>query len=125
MYGRFDSLHKRIGRRRFVNRMTERQVDDVDAERSLVGRGERQRADDAARLSVARSVQYPQPDQPDARRDSLEEQRAFLTGTGDRGGDMGAVTVRVRPLHGFRSPVDGEVVKRLDLRMQIRAILNT
>ena len=41
---RFDRLHERIGRRRLVNRMAERQVDDLDAEAVLVRDGELERA---------------------------------------------------------------------------------
>ena len=40
-HGGFDGLHQRVGRRRFEDRVAEREVDDVDAEQLLVRGGER------------------------------------------------------------------------------------
>ena len=64
-------LHERVRRGRLEDRMAERQVDDVDAERSLVGNRELDGADDVAGLAAAVLVQHLEADEADARRDAL------------------------------------------------------
>ena len=71
--GALDRLDQRVGRRRFVDRMAERQVDDVDAERRLVGDREVDGANHVAGAALAGAVEDLQPDQaraPAQRRDS-------------------------------------------------------
>ena len=52
--------------------MAEREVDDVDPEQLLVRRGERDGADDVARVADALAVQHLQANEPNIWRHALE-----------------------------------------------------
>ena len=61
--GALDGLDERIGRRRFENRMSERQVDDLDAEARAVGHREVDRPNHVARVAGAVLVEHLQHDE--------------------------------------------------------------
>ena len=63
-------LHERVGRRRLVDRMAERQVDDVDAEQCLVRDRELDGANDVAGRALAVLVEHLEADQAHVRRDA-------------------------------------------------------
>ena len=66
----FDGLHERVVRRRRVNRVSERQVDDLHAERGAVGDHELDGGDDVARPAGAVGVEHLQADEAGAGRDA-------------------------------------------------------
>ncbi len=66
-----DRLHERVARGRLVNRVAERQVDDVDAEHVLVRDRKLNRADDVAGLAAAVLVEHLQPDELHGRGDAF------------------------------------------------------
>ncbi len=61
--GVLDGLHERIGRRRLENRMAERQIDDVDVERVLVGDRELDGANHVVGRALALRVENLQANQ--------------------------------------------------------------
>ncbi len=65
-----DGLHERIGRRRFVNRMAEREVQHVDAEQMPVGNGELDGAHDVVGRALALGVENLEADEARVRRDA-------------------------------------------------------
>ena len=62
--GGFYGLDQRVGGRRFENRVTERQVDDVDAKLGLVRRREFDRVDHVAGVARAISIENLERDEP-------------------------------------------------------------
>ena len=117
--GRFDGLHERVGRRRLVRRMAERHVDDVDAERRLVRRGELDRGDDVARRSAAGVVEHPEADQVRIRRDALILAAGQRAAARDQAGDVRAVAVAVDRRRRDAALAVGEVVERGDAAREI------
>ena len=106
-----DCLHERVGRRRLVNRMAERQVQDVDAEEILVRDRELDRADDVGRRALALSVEHAQANQPRVGRhaDKL---------AGDQPGDVRAMTVRI-DRRDCANVALSEVVERRDAIVEV------
>ena len=89
-------LNQRIGGRGLEDRMSERQVDDVDAQARPVGHREVDRPDDVARVAGAVLVQHFQDDELHVRRQAaivrVVRQRAR---SADGSGDVGAMPVVV------------------------------
>ena len=115
-------LHERIARGRFVNRMAERQVDDVDAEESLVRNRELNRADDVAGLAAAVLVEHLQPDELHRRGDALVLHVTESLEAADQARDVRPMTVVVEG--GSPHAALGEIVKRLDSVAERRRGMN-
>ena len=108
-----DGLDQRVGRGRFEDRMTERQVDDVDAQRLLVRDRKLDRSNHVAGLAAAVLVEHLESNEADARRHALVVNVGRTLQSANQAGDMGAVTVIVERVLGANA-AGGEIVKRLD-----------
>ncbi len=93
--GGFDRLHERIGFGGLVDRMAERQVDDVDAKPVFVRGGVLDRADDVAGQSLPVSVEHLQHDQARFGGEAAVSLLTLRAVAGDEAGDVRAVAVRV------------------------------
>ena len=94
--GCLDRLNERIGCRGFVNRMPERQIDDVDVQRLFVRGNELDRRDDVARPTDAVLVEHFQCNEPGTRRNPPVWLLRRAAVAGDQAGDVRSVAVPVR-----------------------------
>ena len=111
-HGRLDRLHQRVGGRRLVDRVAERQVDDVDRLRDAVVDGPLDRADHVAGGALAVLVQHAQADQLDVLGDARHLRRAAADGAGD----VRAVAIRV---HARPAGAAGEVHEADDAAAEV------
>src|SRR5918995_6779606 len=118
----FDGLKERIGRRRFENRMAERQIDDVDIQHVPVRDGELNRANYVIGRALSLRVQNPEPNQASGGCHTY-------VATGSKSRDVRPVAVRVRRRRDtditLRKVVEGgdacaEVEPRRDARVDDR-----
>src|SRR5438270_258074 len=100
--------------------MTERHVDEVDAERVLVFGCELDGGDDIARRSAAAVVEDAKADQVRVRRHTFELAIGQLSASGDETGDMCAVPVAVKGRRGHAGLTVGEVIERADAPREVR-----
>ena len=119
----FNGLYQRVTGGGLEDRMAERQIDDVDAEGSLVGDGEVDGVDHIARVALAVGVEDAQGDDPGARRDTFVLPVGGRAAAAEQARDVRPMAVVVSGRDQIsRSAVEevvevetaGEVVDRLD-----------
>ena len=111
-----DCLHERVGRRRLINWMAEREIQHVDAEEILVRNRELDGAHDVRRVALAFLVEHAQANQPRVGRDTDELAR-------DQPRHVRAMTVRIHGRHCADIAL-GKVVERGDAIVEVGARLD-
>ena len=121
--GALDRLDQWVGSRRLVNRVAERQVDDVDAERGAIRHREIDRRDDIAGVAGALVVEHSEADQPRTPRHADVLAARERPVARDQARDVGAVSVTVHGSRGGSRP-GRKVVERADASVEIRGGVN-
>src|SRR4051794_7898362 len=103
--------------------MTERQIDDVDAELAAVLRREHDRVDDVAGAAVARRIEYLQADERDVGGNPCPHAVAAGAAAADETGNVRPVAVVVERRPGMSTV--REVIERLDLLIEVAAVGDT